>query len=85
MDLDSLASIAQECSDISSDSAFQSHVSSAIASKPKGVTPEFLSKLWMISEPLAQAAIDQNTQLCRYNAENSLSRHLSTNDRMLRY
>lgn len=53
--------------------------------KPKGVDAARLAKLWMISEPLAEKALEQNTQLCRQNADNTLSRHVSTNDRMLGY
>ena len=60
-------------------------IASYKASRAKGVTPETLSKLWNISLPLASDAIEKNTQLKRYNAENSLSRNFSTNDRMLRY
>ena len=44
-----------------------------------------LSKLWMISEDLAKGAIDHNTHLNRLNSDNNLSRHYSSNDRMLRY
>ena len=60
-------------------------ISAAEAGKPKGVTPAHLSKLWFVSEKLAEGAIEQNTQLCRHNADNILSRQFSTNDRMLRY
>ena len=44
-----------------------------------------LSKLWFVSEDLADGAIKQNSQLCKHHANNSLSRQFSTNDRMLRY
>ena len=44
-----------------------------------------LSKLWCISDKLAEIVIDQNNQLCRNNADNALSRQFTTNDRMLRY
>ena len=54
-------------------------------SNARGVSKEFLSKIWVVSEHLAQGAIDQNTQLSKHHADNSLSRHFSTNDRMLRY
>ena len=62
-----------------------SKLSALRADKSKGPSKEFLSKLWMVSEPLAEAALDHNTQLCRQNADNTLSRQYSTNDRMLRY
>ena len=58
---------------------------SATAASATGPSSSQLSKLWMISEPLAQAALDQNSNLARIPADNSLSRNFSTNDRMLRY
>ena len=58
---------------------------SSVASKPKGVSPAKLSKLWLVTEKLAEAALEQSTQLCRHTADNSMSRQFSTNDRMLRY
>ena len=60
-------------------------VSSAQASRSQGVDGKHLSKLWMISEKLGDGAAERNTQLCRHNADNHLSRNFSTNDRMLRY
>ena len=63
----------------------QAQIAAAQASKPKGVSPEVLSKLWCISDKLAEGAIEQNTQLCRHNSDNVLSRQYTTNDRMLRY
>jgi hypothetical protein len=55
------------------------------ASKNQGVSKEILSKIWMVSDELAQGAINHNTQLCKHHADNSMSRHFTTNDRMLRY
>ena len=52
---------------------FQTQISAAEASKPKSVSPTMLSKLWCISDKLAEGVIDQNTQLCRNNADNALS------------
>lgn len=60
-------------------------VSAANAELPKGVKKEILSKLWSITDDVASNVIDHNTQLNRQNADNSLSRQFSTNDRMLRY
>ena len=51
----------------------------------KGVKKEVLAKLWSITEDAAAKAIEHNTQLNRLSADNSLSRHFSTNGRMLRY
>ena len=66
-------------------SEMQASLSSLAAGKSVGVNPATLSRLWLISEPLAQGVIDQNTQLCQHHADNTLSRQFSTNDRMLRY
>ena len=60
-------------------------IASVHASSAKGVSKETLSKIWMVTEDLAQGAIDHNTQLCKQQGENNLSRNYSTNDRMLRY
>jgi hypothetical protein len=60
-------------------------VSSTTASPSSGVSSKTLAKLWCINEKLASKTIDQTTQHNRQSAENSLSRHFSTNDRMLRY
>ena len=60
-------------------------VSAAHADMAKGVKKEVLAKLWSITEDNASDAIEHNTQLNWQNADNSLSRHFSTNDRMLRY
>ena len=57
----------------------------SVASAPKGVKAPKLSKLWLVTEKLAEAAIEQNTQLCRHSQDNILSRQFSSNDRMLRY
>ena len=62
-----------------------STISAAAADKPQGVKPSVLSKLWCITEKLAESAIEQNTQFSRISADNTLSRQLSSNDRMLRY
>ena len=65
--------------------AVEAEIASTQASRSKGVTKETLSKIWLVSEDLAQGAIDKNTQLVRHSEENTLSRQYSTNDRMLRY
>jgi len=61
------------------------HISAAHASKPKTISSDFLSKIWNISEDLASRGLEQTTQLNRQGADNDLSHHFSTNDRMLRY
>ena len=63
----------------------QSIVSAMSAGTPRGPSAATLSKLWLISEPLAEKSLEQNTQLCRHNADNVMSRQFTTNDRMLRY
>ena len=55
------------------------------ASKTIGVSPTMLSKIWCISDKLTEGAIDHNTQLCRNNSDNALSRQFTTNNRLLRY
>ena len=71
--------------DLSKIEFVQAQINVAEASKPIGVSPTMLSKLWFISDKLAEGAIDQNNQVCRNNADNALSRQFTTNDRMLRY
>jgi len=61
------------------------HIPAAHASKPKTISSDFISKIWNISEDLASKVLDQTTQLNRQGADNDLSRHFSTNDRMLCY
>ena len=51
----------------------RAQISAAEASEPKGVSPTMLYKLWCILDKLAEGAIDQNTRLCRNNADNALS------------
>ena len=63
----------------------ESKIKAAEAARSKGVSPSMLAKLRMIDEHLAEGAIDQNTQLCRHNADNYLSRRYTTNDQMIRY
>ena len=63
----------------------RAHISAAEASKPKGVSPTMISKLWCISDKPAEGAIDQNIKLCLNNSDNALSKKFTTNDRMLRY
>ena len=63
----------------------ESEIASLHATRSKGVSKETLSKIWLVSEDLAQGAIDRNTQLVRHSSENIMSRQYSTNDRMLRY
>ncbi len=57
-------------------------ISAINAGKQKGPSPSELSKLWLISEKLAEGAFEQNIQLCCHNADNNLSRHFTTNDRI---
>ena len=63
----------------------RAQISAAEASKPKGVSPNMLSKIWCILDKLAEGEIDQNNQLCRNNADNALSRQFTTNYQMLRF
>ena len=56
----------------------------ASAKKPSGVSADFLSKIWNIKHDQAKGVLAQTTHLNRQGADNDLSRHFSTNDRMLR-
>ena len=64
---------------------FTANVSSMSAGAANTISPDFLSKIWTIDEDLAAATLDQNSHLNRQSGDTSLSRHFSTNDRMLRY
>ena len=57
----------------------------AIGGKPRGVSPEFISKIWHIRNNEAVGVINQTSQLRRRGATNALSKRYTTNDRMLRY
>ena len=60
-----------------------SHVTNA--SRPCGVTPEHLSKIWRISQEDARRTIDTTTQTSVWTQDPTLSRNYGTNDCMLRY
>ena len=62
---------------------FFSHVTNA--SRPCGVTPEHLSKIWRISQEDARRTINTTTQTSVRTQDPTLSRNYGTNDRMLRY
>ena len=62
---------------------FFSHATNA--SRPCGVTPEHLSKVWRISTEDARRTIDTTTQTSVRTQDPTLSRNYSTNDHMLRY
>ena len=55
------------------------------AERPKGVSPEHLSKVWRISHEDAKRTIEVTTQLGRRSMDALLARRFGTNDRMLRY
>ena len=62
---------------------FLSHATNA--SRPHGVTPEHLSKVWCISTEDARRTIETTTQTSVRTQDPTLSRNYGTNDRMLRY
>ena len=62
---------------------FFSHVTNA--SRPHGVTPEHLSKVWCISTEDARRTIETTTQTSVQTQDPTLSCNYGTNDRMLRY
>lgn len=53
--------------------------------KPKGITPERLSKVFKIDIPTAKRTIEATTQRIKRQTDPSLGRNFSTNDRPLRY
>ena len=62
---------------------FFSHATTA--SRPHGVTPEHLSKVWCISLEDARRTIDTTTQTSVQTQDSTLSCNYGTNNRMLRY
>ena len=52
---------------------------------PKGITAEQLSKVWRVSNEVAQQTLDVTKQLNRQDYDSTLSRRFSTNDCMLSY
>ena len=64
---------------------FRSDISSMEAHSSKGVTPDFIKKIWSVSSDEASDILKANTQLNRQSNEGFLSRQFTTNDRMLRY
>ena len=64
---------------------FLSEISALEAGTPTGTKPEFLKIIWAISDKESNAVVEANTQLNRQSNDGELSRHFSTNDRMLRY
>jgi hypothetical protein len=77
VNLDDLDSIIDE---ISSTSAT---IKATMAGRPNGVTAKHLSKVWKIDVETAKRTIEVTTQLRQHEADASLSRNYSTNDRML--
>ena len=63
----------------------EAKVSSTQASRSRGVSKEFLSKLWLVPENLAEKLIERNTQQRRQSKDNALSRNHTKNDLMLRH
>ena len=62
---------------------FFSHATNA--SRPCGVTPELLSKVWRTSTEDARRTIDTTTQTSVQTQDPTLPCSYGTNDRMLRY
>ena len=62
---------------------FFSHATNA--SRPQGVTPEHLSKIWHISQEHARRTINTTTQTSVRTQDPTLSCNYGTNDRMLQY
>ena len=62
---------------------FFSHVTNA--SRPRGVTPKHLSKIWHISQEHARRNFNTTTQTSVQTEDPTLSHNYGTNDHMLRY
>ena len=63
----------------------RAEIGSTTAGQPKGVTPELLSKIWMIPFKMAEDTLRVTSQLNRHGKNTSLARNLGTNNRILRY
>ena len=61
------------------------YAGAAHAEPPKGVSAQYLSKIWKIDLDSAKKTLNVTTQKCKRADDPSLSRNYSTNDRMLRY
>ena len=71
--------------DQENDLFIDAEVDSARAMPGKGVSKEHLAKVWRLNEDEARRTLEVTTQLNQQDAESTLSRQFSTNDRMLRY
>merc|ERR1712185_708852 len=60
-------------------------IGATIQSKPKGITPDALMKVWKIDRDAAERTLNCTTQLKKQDTAAGISRRFSTNDRMLRY
>ena len=62
----------------------ESEVSATAGKRAKVVTPERLSKIWLIDIETAKRTIDLTSQHVNHEGSDHLKRRYSTNDRMLR-
>ena len=60
-------------------------IGATIQSKPKGVSPEELMKVWRIDRDAAERTLKCTTQLKKQDTAAGISRRFSTNNRKLRY
>jgi hypothetical protein len=60
-------------------------IKATMAGRPKRVTAKHLSKVWKTDVDTAKRTIEVTTQLRQHEADASLSRNYSTNDRIVRY
>ena len=63
--------------------AILSAVSATEANSPSGIKPTYLFRLWIISETLAEGAVESNTQWTRNKYGNVFYRHFTTNKLVL--
>ena len=74
-----------EVDDLFEDAPLAMEINALHAEIPKGVKPAALAKVWRIDVATAKRTLEVTTQLQHQDADSSLSRNFSTNDRMLRY
>ena len=68
-----------------SDDPDYADVFAAHAEPSKGVSAEYLSKIWRIDMQTAKRTLDATSQRCKRAEDPTLARNYPTNDRMLRY
>ena len=66
-------------------SNMEANIDATHAETPKGISPKELAKVWRIDLETAKKTLEVTSQRRKHDGNSSLSRNISTNDRMLRY